>query len=109
MDAQIIKYLLRSSGLSVAEIARSCVNQRTGEMVTEKSVRSVIERKSRSARIELNIAAALAIPIHQVFPDWYAEDGSPIKKRKRYVRAAEALARLRQLQADTASSNLAAA
>jgi lambda repressor-like predicted transcriptional regulator len=95
MDALLIKYALRAKGHSIAAIARTCTNSVTGEPLAEKSVRAVIQRDSRSARIERLIGSLLGLPLHHVFPEWYAEDGSKIKhRRKRYSSTVDSLARL---------------
>lgn len=94
MDALLIKYALRAKGLSIAAIARSCTNATTGDPLSEKSVRAVVQGESRSARIERLIATLLGLPLHNVFPRWYAEDGSRIKTRKPFGATVEQIARL---------------
>lgn len=98
----LVKSFLAKAGIKLVDVAARCG-------VGKPAVSRVVCGDLRSRRIELDIASALAMPIHEVFPAWYAPDGSPIKKRKRYVRAADALARLRELQANAAVSNREAA
>lgn len=110
MSPAMIRCLLKLAGLSISDIARSLPSANRGEgHLAAPTVGAVIDGRARSKRIEAHIATALAMPLSHLWPQWYAPDGSPIKKRKRYVRAADALARLRELQANAAASNREAA
>lgn len=97
-----IRFLLASNDITQSDVARSCG-------VTQPSVQRVIEGVSRSRLIEERISAMTGQPLHVLWPQWFAADGSRIKRRKRHGSAIEALARLRELQANAAAANREAA
>jgi len=96
-----LRFLLSANGITQSDVARACG-------VTQPSVYRVIEGASRSKSIEECIAVMTGQPLHVLWPQWFAADGSRIKKRKRLAKSIEALARLRELQRDTAAKSEAA-
>ncbi len=97
----MIRCMLKLAGLSIAEIARSLPSEnREDGHLAAPSVAAVIDGRVRSRRIEERIATLLNVPLHRLWPQWYAEDGSSLKKRKRYTRLSEALARLQEIESD---------
>ena len=97
-----IQFLLGANGVSQADVARACG-------VSHVSVIRVIQGTGRSRTIEKRISQLTGQPLHVLWPQWFAEDGSRINRRKRHGSAIEALARLRELQANAAASNREAA
>lgn len=95
MDPLIVRYLIKAKGMSMTDIARSVKNRSTKKPLSLASITQVIDGKSRSRRIEEAVAAALELPMHEVFPRWYAADGSAIDGSKKQASTTEALARLR--------------
>lgn len=75
MDSAAIKYELERRGLTQADVAMLLG-------ITDPSVSAVVSRRHRSELVERGIAAAIERPVHEVWPDWYASDGSRIRKRR---------------------------
>lgn len=84
-----IQYLMRAAGHSMADVARSLHNKRTGRHLTPAAVRAVIYGQARSRRIEVRIAALTGLPQHQLWPEWYDAQGKPIHAQRRYTTASE--------------------
>lgn len=99
MAPLLIKFALKSKGISISELARTYVSTRTRAHVSEKTVRSVIDGSIRSAGIERRIADVLELPIQEVFPRWYSAAGKRLRKPRTSM--TEALAKLREVQAST--------
>lgn len=95
MDPLLIRFALKKKGISICDVARGYVSARTREPVSEKTVRMVIDGKSRSQGIEQRIACLLEMSPQEVFPKWYSATGA--RKRKPYTRFTEYLARLEAL------------
>jgi lambda repressor-like predicted transcriptional regulator len=100
MDSIKITACLKTLGLTLTDVAESLG-------VTPGLVCSVVHRRTRSGRVEAEIARILGAGIHQVFPDWYRPDGG--RKRAKELRAltpekrAQAKAAIAQMLAQVAA------
>lgn len=84
MNKHEIRYRLALANIRQADIA-----EKLG--VSASTVSMVMRGVARSADVEELIASLLDLPLHQVFPSWYAPSGRRIRKRPE--NAAERLAK----------------
>lgn len=75
MHPALIKAALEIAGYTQMDIADDCE-------VSSTSVREVIHGKSRSAKIESQIAKVLDTTPQALWPDWYGPNGNSIRRRR---------------------------
>lgn len=76
-----IKYRLAVAGMTQKAIADALG-------IKQPVVSAVIARRNRSEAVERSIAAAIGEPVHVVWPEWFAADGSRLETRRRVPRPA---------------------
>lgn len=96
MDPLLIRFALKAKGITICDVARGYISKRTHGPVSEKTVRMVIDGKSRSQGIEERIATLLELPPQKVFPNWYSAKGA--RKRKQFTRMVDYASRLEALE-----------
>lgn len=94
MHAAQIQADLKIAGYTQARLAEEL-------RLAANSVGYVIHGRSRSHRVETRIAAVIGKAPVEIWPQWYGQDGKPLRKRRSPVRAADLAARL---QAKAAAS-----
>lgn len=69
-----------TAGLIARGVTQQDIAVRAGLAAYNRSqVSAVVNRNSRSRKIETEIAAALERPIGEVFPEWYTPDGQRLR------------------------------
>lgn len=81
-----IKAALEMRGVSQLDIAKQLRGAKRRH-ISATAVSLVIHGRSRSQRIENRIAAVIAKPPHEIWPQWH---GPNAKQRKRPMRVADA-------------------
>lgn len=79
MKALLIQFQLKANGGCQADIAAAC-------HVSPATVSQVVSRTGKSEKVERAIAAALNLPVEDVFPDRYTAGGILKRAARKRVR-----------------------